>query len=129
MYCGLHNHTQYSNITTGLDSINKLNDLVDEAKKLGMGGIAITNHDNLSEVIEINRKQKQLQKEEDSFKIAIGNEIYLVDSYDPSDNQSEIYLEEFYYGYQQCNHHYQHERDGKRHRHDFEKFARRNIVI
>lgn len=92
MYCGLHNHTQYSNITTGLDSINKLNDLVDEAKKLGMGGIAITNHDNLSEVIEINRKQKQLQKEEDSFKIAIGNEIYLVDSYDPSDNQREKYF-------------------------------------
>lgn len=80
-YFGTHIHTQYSNITAGLDCINKLDDLVASAKKLGMTGIAITNHDNLSEVIEINRLQKKLRKENDPFVIAIGNEVYLVDNY------------------------------------------------
>lgn len=81
MYFGCHNHTQYSNITTGLDSINKLADLVNRAKELKMMGLAITNHDNLSEVIEINRMQKKLRKNEDDFVLAIGNEIYLVDEF------------------------------------------------
>ena len=36
MYFGCHNHTEYSNITTGLDSINKLEDLVNKAKEFGM---------------------------------------------------------------------------------------------
>lgn len=80
-YFGCHNHTQYSNISAGLDSINKLDDLVKKAKELGLTGIAITNHDNLSEVIEINRMQKKLRKENDDFVLAIGNEIYLIDEY------------------------------------------------
>lgn len=83
MYFGMHNHTQYSNITTGLDCINKLPDLVKRAKELGMSGIAITNHDNLSEVIEINRMQKKLRDDKDDFVLAIGNEIYLIDEFDP----------------------------------------------
>lgn len=91
MYWGCHNHTQYSNITTGLDSINKLPDLVAKAKELGMSGLAITNHDNLSEVIEINRMQKKLRDAGDDFVLAIGNEIYLVDSYDPNDGKREKY--------------------------------------
>lgn len=91
MYFGCHNHTEYSNITTGLDSINKLEDLVNKAKEFGMRGIAITNHDNLSEVIEINRMQKKLRDAGDDFVLAIGNEIYLVDSYDPDDKQREKY--------------------------------------
>lgn len=92
MYFGCHNHTEYSNITTGLDSINKLPDLVAKAKELGMSGLAITNHDNLSEVIEINRMQKKLAKDGDDFVLAIGNEIYLVDSYDPDDGKREKYF-------------------------------------
>ena len=32
MYFGCHNHTEYSNITTGLDSINKLEDLVNKKR-------------------------------------------------------------------------------------------------
>lgn len=91
MYFGCHNHTEYSNITTGLDSINKLPDLVAKAKEMGMSGIAITNHDNLSEVIEINRLQKKLAKDGDDFVLAIGNEIYLVDDYDPDDGKREKY--------------------------------------
>ena len=92
MYFGCHNHDEYSNITTGLDSINKLPDLVARAKELGMSGIAITNHDNLSEVIEINRLQKKLRADNDDFVLAIGNEIYLVDSFDPKDGQREKYF-------------------------------------
>lgn len=92
MYFGCHNHTEYSNITTGLDSMNKLPDLVNRAKELGMSGIAITNHDNLSEVIEINRLQKDLRKKEDDFVLAIGNEIYLIDKYVDEDSYIQTYF-------------------------------------
>lgn len=86
-----HTHDEYSNITTGLDSLNKLPDLVKKGQELGLVGMAITNHDNLSEVIDINRMQKKLRKAESPFVLAIGNEIYLVKSYDPNDNQKETY--------------------------------------
>lgn len=86
-----HTHDEYSNITTGLDSLNKLPDVVRRAQELGMTGIAITNHDNLSEAIDINRMQKKLRKEGNPFKLAIGNEIYLVQEYDPDDQKKEKY--------------------------------------
>lgn len=86
-----HTHDEYSNITTGLDSLNKLPDLVKKSQELGLMGLAITNHDNLSEVIDINRMQKKLRKEENPFVLAIGNEIYLVDGYDPDDKRKEKY--------------------------------------
>lgn len=86
-----HTHDEYSNITTGLDSLNKLPDLVKKSQELGLIGLAITNHDNLSEVIDINRMQKKLRKEENPFVLAIGNEIYLVDEYDPDDKRKEKY--------------------------------------
>lgn len=86
-----HTHDEYSNITTGLDSLNKLPDLVARAKELGLTGMAITNHDNLSEAIDINRMQKKLHKENDPFVLAIGNEIYLVPGYDPTDGKKERY--------------------------------------
>lgn len=85
-----HVHDEYSNITTGLDSLNKLPDLVKKGQELGLLGIAITNHDNLSEAIDINRMQKKLRKEENPFVLAIGNEIYLVKEY-WDDNQKETY--------------------------------------
>lgn len=86
-----HTHDEYSNITTGLDSLNKLPDLVARAKELGLMGMAITNHDNLSEAIDINRMQKKLHKENDPFVLAIGDEIYLVSGYDPTDGKKERY--------------------------------------
>lgn len=87
-----HTHDEYSNITTGLDSLNKLPDLVKKGQELGMVGMAITNHDNLSEAIDINRMQKKLRKEENPFVLAIGNEIYLVPSFDPDDGKKEKYF-------------------------------------
>ncbi len=80
-YFGCHVHDEFSNLTAGLDCINRLTDVVKYAKEIGMSGLAITNHDNLCEVIDINRLQKKLRKNEDDFTLAIGNEIYLVDSY------------------------------------------------
>lgn len=83
-YFGTHIHTQFSNVTAGLDCINKLPDLVERAKELNMSGLVITNHDNLSEAIDINRFQKKLREKDDDFCLAIGNEIYLIDEYKTS---------------------------------------------
>lgn len=90
-YFNGHTHTEFSNITTGLDSINKLSDLVKRAKEIGLTGLAITNHDNLSEIMSINKKQKELREEHDDFVLAIGNEIYLIDQYDDSDKSPQKY--------------------------------------
>ncbi len=88
---GTHNHTEISNITTGLDSLNKLDDLVQKAKELGLSGLAITEHDNLGGVVDINLLQKKLRKEKDPFTLAIGNEIYLNKDFDPTDKNRKKY--------------------------------------
>ncbi len=71
-----HSHTEYSNIRL-LDCINHPKDLVNRAIKLGLSGIAITDHECLSGHIEMNMYQAEIQKEHPDFKIALGNEIYL----------------------------------------------------
>lgn len=71
--------------------MNKLSSLIDKAKEYGMSGLAITNHDNLSEVIEINRAQKKLRENNDNFTLAIGNEIYLIDKYVDDDSVRQKY--------------------------------------
>ena len=43
-FYSLHNHTEYSNIRL-IDCINKIPMLIKRAVKLGMKGIAITDHD------------------------------------------------------------------------------------
>ena len=73
----LHSHTMYSNIRL-LDCINRPKALVDKAIELGLDGIAITDHEALCGHIELNMYQKEIQKKYPNFKIALGNEIYLV---------------------------------------------------
>ena len=73
----VHAHTHYSNLRL-LDCINRPKDLVNRAIELGLSGIAITDHETLSGHIELNTYQKEVQKEHPDFKIALGNEIYLV---------------------------------------------------
>lgn len=63
-----------------LDSINRPKNLIDRAIKLGLAGIAITDHEILSAHPEINFYQKEIQKTYPNFKIALGNEIYLTDT-------------------------------------------------
>ena len=71
----VHSHTDESNIRN-IDSINKIDKLIDKAKKNGLCGIAITDHESLG----IHMKANKLMKKEEDFKIALGNEIYLVDN-------------------------------------------------
>ena len=69
----VHSHTHYSNLRL-LDCINRPEALVKRAVELGLAGIAITDHEALCSHIELN----MLQKDYPDFKIALGNEIYLV---------------------------------------------------
>lgn len=80
-YFGVHNHTHYSNLRL-LDSINRPEELIKTAEKLGLSGIAITDHECLSAHMEVNQFAKDFLKEHPDFTIALGNEIYLTDTRD-----------------------------------------------
>lgn len=90
-YGSLHCHDELSNVTTGLDSINKLKSMVEYAEEIGLTGLAITNHDNLSSIWQINQMQKQLRKKESPLKLIYGNEIYLLRDWDPQDSSPRKY--------------------------------------
>ena len=77
-YFGVHNHTMYSNLRL-LDSINRPKDLIDTAIKLGLSGIAITDHESLGAHVEVNKYAEEIYKKYPSFVIGLGNEIYLTD--------------------------------------------------
>ena len=81
-YFNCHTHTMYSNLRL-VDSINKPDDLIDKAIELGLSGIAITDHECLSAHIEVEKHMKDVKKEHPDFKVAYGNEIYLVDERKP----------------------------------------------
>ena len=72
----VHSHTQFSNIRM-LDCTNNEKKLVKRAFDLGLSGIAITDHETLSNAVRINKLAKEYKDK--NFKVAIGNEIYLVD--------------------------------------------------
>ena len=74
----MHSHSEYSNVRL-LDSINKVEDLVDYAIKIGLEGICLTDHELLGGWIRLDKKRQEVQKEHPDFKIGYGNEIYLVD--------------------------------------------------
>ncbi len=94
-YFGGHNHTEFSNVKI-IDSINRVNRVIDYAWDLNMSGVAITEHDCLSgtiKTIDAYKKKleiewKKLNPEKDmpsyeemskelDFKVVLGNEIYL----------------------------------------------------
>ena len=75
----VHVHSEYSNIRL-LDSINKIKNILKRAGELGLAGIALTDHECLSGHIKMNKLAKEIQKEYPNFKVALGNEIYLVDT-------------------------------------------------
>ena len=81
-YFNCHTHTMYSNLRL-VDSINKPADLINKAIELGLSGIAITDHECLSAHIEVEKHMKDVKKEHPDFKVAYGNEIYLVDERKP----------------------------------------------
>ena len=74
----VHSHSHYSNIRL-LDCINKPKDLINRAIELGLKGIAITDHECLSSHVLVNKYQTEIAEKYPDFKIALGNEIYLID--------------------------------------------------
>ena len=81
-YFGIHNHTHYSNIRL-VDAINRPTALINKAIELGLSGIAITDHECLSSHMEVNQYAKEIKEKYPDFKIALGNEIYLVNERGP----------------------------------------------
>ena len=81
MFFNCHNHTMYSNLRL-LDCIIKPKDLIDSAIKLGLSGIAITDHEALSAHMEVNQYAKKIRETNPDFTIALGNEIYLTETRD-----------------------------------------------
>ena len=78
----VHSHTHYSNLRL-LDCINRPKELVKRAIELGLSGIAVTDHECISSHIELNQMQQDILKEHPDFKLALGNEIYLVKDREP----------------------------------------------
>lgn len=79
-YTSLHNHTHFSNLRL-IDSINSVEALIDRAFELGLNGVAITDHDSVSaHVRAISYYNKKYEEHKDSFKLILGNEIYIARS-------------------------------------------------
>lgn len=76
-----HNHTDMSNIRI-IDSINKLDGLINRAIDIGLSGIAITEHESLGNSIDIEMLQEKVREKNPDFKIVHGNEIYLTETRD-----------------------------------------------
>jgi DNA polymerase III subunit alpha len=83
----IHSHSDFSNIRL-LDSINKVETLIKTADKCGLSGISLTDHETVAGTIQFYQTWKELvtpdkegkTKINPNFKIACGNEIYLIDS-------------------------------------------------
>lgn len=80
-YFNCHTHTEASNIRL-LDSINTPKGLINKAIEYGLMGLAITDHEVLSAHIAAEKHMKTLQEKYPTFKLALGNEIYLTDTRD-----------------------------------------------
>ena len=77
-YTSLHNHTEFSNLKI-IDSINRVPELLDYGYQLGLGGVAITDHDCVSGHLQaLNYYNEHFDEEQKKkFKLILGNEIYL----------------------------------------------------
>lgn len=81
-----HSHSHYSNIRI-IDSINKPEDLILTASKLGYAGITLTDHEALCGHVEWLELEEQLKKDgkiPKDFVCGLGNEIYLTDNREPA---------------------------------------------
>ena len=78
----LHLHTEYSNLRL-IDSINKHESVIERAISLGLCGVSFSDHECLSGSVEIDKLRKKYHETHPDFKIACGNEIYLVDERGP----------------------------------------------
>ena len=76
-YIDTHNHTCYSNLRI-IDSINTVERLINRAQEIGLKGLVFTEHECLSESIQVIEYQEKFP----DLKLGIGNEIYLTDTRD-----------------------------------------------
>ena len=79
MYYSLHNHTSSSNQRL-IDSINRVENLIQYAFDIELNGIALTEHETVNSHIKaIKYLEKKRQEDErwNDFKLILGNEIYL----------------------------------------------------
>lgn len=74
----LHCHGPYSNIRLA-DATNRIEQTIDRAIEMGLAGLAFTEHESLAGSIQVNKYAKKIKEKHPDFKVAIGNEIYLVD--------------------------------------------------
>ena len=72
----LHAHSEYSN-THLIDCINKVDALLDHAADIGLGGVALTDHECLSGHIKALNHLKRVHEKRPDFQLILGNEIYL----------------------------------------------------
>lgn len=82
-YISLHAHSDMSNLRL-LDSLNKIPDMIDYCHKIGLSGLAITEHESVGSHVKAfqHLEKRKAQNKEDptwqNFKLLLGNEIYLV---------------------------------------------------
>lgn len=75
----IHTHTDTSN-TRLLDSVCRVEDLINKAVKIGLAGVSITDHECLSNLPAASFYGEKIREEHPDFKVALGNEIYLCDT-------------------------------------------------
>lgn len=82
MFAELHTHTDKGSNTRLIDTTIKTRMSLNHALKIGLQGVAITDHESLSSHIEAIQHCQEIQKEHPDFKLVLGNEIYLIDDSD-----------------------------------------------
>ena len=76
-FASLHNHTDYSNLRF-LDSVVKVDELIDTAYSLGYSAVAFTDHEALSAHVKATNYLQANKDKFKNFKVILGNESYLV---------------------------------------------------
>lgn len=94
-----HAHTEFSQLRM-LDCIVKVPDLIKRAAALGLSGVAITDHESVSGHVRFIQTVKKLKASgaiPETFKGILGNEIYLVDSIEISEDDKKSCSTPFYH--------------------------------
>ena len=94
-----HAHTEFSQLRM-LDCIVKVKDLITHAASLGLSGVAITDHESISGHVKFIKAIKELKEKGEiskEFKGILGNEIYLVDSIEISEEGKKSCNTPFYH--------------------------------
>lgn len=77
-YSSLHVHSMFSNLRLR-DATARPHELIDEAFKLGLNGVVLTDHETLSGHMKFSQYYNKNKERLEGFKVGYGNEIYLVD--------------------------------------------------